>query len=530
MVVLFIMNRILLSAVAMGVIAPPASCQPAAPPRLVVMITVDQLIPDYLERFAPQLSGGLARITRTGTYFPNGLQDHASTETAPGHSTILSGRSPASTGITANDLGVSDPGSPLVDASGPGASPARFRGTTLADWMLAADPELQVLSISRKDRGAILPIGRMAAPVLWYAPASGIFTTSRWYTPVLPEWVVAWNARGGVARMGDRIWNLLRPASDYPEPDFQEWERAGRGNTFPYQLPSDSTPLWAGITQMPWMDSLTMDLALEGVRVMRMGQRSRPDLLSVSLSTTDAVGHAWGPQSREIHDQVLRLDHWLGWFLDSLETTVGRGRLLVALTSDHGIQPYPEGVVASGRPAGRVSLGPVLRGIDSTLSLRYRTDFRLDSDIGLLFGNLTEMRVRGVNVDSVSAAAAVQLATLPGVRRTFTPATLAAAAADDEEAGLWRRRIPTDFEWIAAAALYPNYMWTVGTTSTGHGTSNLADRNVPIAFMGSGVPAEVSRRAVRTVDIAPTLAAILGIRPLQVVEGVALPEVVGPPR
>lgn len=494
------------------------------------MLTVDQLVPEYISRFGPQLTGGLARLTRTGVYYPNGLQDHAATETAPGHSTVLSGRSPASTGITANDLGVPDPSSPLIGAGDAGASPARFRGTTLADWMLAADPQLQVLSVSRKDRGAILPVGRMDAPVFWYAPSAGIFTTSRWYGSELPEWVAAWNARGGVVRMGDRIWDLSRPSTDYPEPDFTDWERAGRGNTFPYQLPSDSTPLYSGITLMPWMDSLTMDLALDGVRALRMGRRAKPDLLAVSLSTTDAVGHAWGPQSREIHDQILRLDHWLGWFLDSLETTVGRGRLLVALTADHGVQPYPEGIIAAGNPAGRVSISPIRRELDSLLYTRYRTDFSLDTDIGMLFGDVAALRDRGVNTDSLSTAVAAQMAALPGVRRTFTPATLAAAAADDPEAGLWRRRIPADFEWIAAAALSPNYMWTTGRTTTGHGTTNLADRNVPIAFMGSGIPARVASQAARTVDIGPTLAALLGVRPLQAVEGVALPEVVTPPR
>ena len=354
------MNRTLLCAIALAGLVPPAWAQTADPPRLVVVITVDQLIPEYLARFGPQLDGGLARILKKGVYYPHGLQNHAVTETAPGHSTILSGRSPASTGIIANNRGVPDPGAPLVGASDAGASPTRFRGTTLADWMLAADPQLQVLSVSRKDRGAILPIGRMVAPVFWYAPSTGTFTTSTWYTSELPEWLTAWNDRAGVARLAGLTWELLLPESAYPEPDFTEWERAGRGNTFPYQLPGPGASLFAGVQTVPWMDSLTMDLALEGVRQMRMGRRSRPDLLAVSLSTTDAVGHAWGPESREIHDQILRLDHWLGWFLDSLETAVGRGRLLVTLTSDHGIQPYPESVVAAGRPAGRVSLGRII--------------------------------------------------------------------------------------------------------------------------------------------------------------------------
>lgn len=520
------MTRPLLTLAALVALAPPATCQ-TAEPRLVVVITVDQLIPEYLERFGPQMNGGLARIARQGAYFPNGMQDHAVTETAPGHATILSGRSPASTGIVANNLGVPDPATVLVDARGAGASPAKFRGTTLADWMLAADPGLRVLSVSRKDRGAILPIGRLVAPVYWYAPAAGIFTTSTWYAWELPAWLTAWNARGGVARLAGHSWTLLLPEQEYAEPDFIAWERNGSGNTFPYQLPADSAALFNGVQSVPWMDSLTMDLALEGVRQMEMGRRTRPDLLAISLSTTDAVGHTWGPHSREIHDQVLRLDRWLGWFLDSLETTVGRGRLLVALTSDHGVQPYPEGSVAAGRPGGRTTLRIPISELDSVLTSRYRVDFDLQTDSGLLLGNVAEMRARGIDPDSVSAAVAAKVAELPGIRRVFTPASLRAAPADDAEAGLWRRLIPPDFGWVIAAALEPGWIFSTGTIGATHGSTNPADVTVPIAFMGSGIAPRRVDRPVRTIDIGPTLAALLGLRPTEPVEGVVLPEVVG---
>ncbi len=521
------MTRPFLSVVGLLLLAPAATCQAPPPPRLVVVLTVDQLIPDYLTRFQHQLNGGLARIARQGAYFPNGMQDHAVTETAPGHATILSGRSPASTGIVANNLGVPDVAYPLVDARGTGASPAKFRGTTLADWMLAADPQLQVLSVSRKDRGAILPIGRMIAPVYWYAASAGIFTTSTWYDRALPAWLTAWNNRGGITRLAGHTWNLLLAEAEYPEPDAVAWERNGAGNTFPYQLPTDSLSLFSGIQSVPWMDSLTMDLALEGVRQMRLGQRARPDLLSVSLSTTDAVGHTWGPESREIHDQILRLDRWLGWFLDSLETSVGRGRLLVALTSDHGIQPYPEGAQAAGRPAGRASMRLPIIELDSALFARTRLDYDLSTDSGLLLGDVAEMRRRGIDPDSVSMALAAKVAGLPGVRQVFTPATLRAAAAEDAEAGFWRRLIPPDFGWLIAASLQPGWMWSTSPTSTTHGTTNPPDVIVPIAFMGAGITARRVERPVRTIDIGPTLAALLGIRPSEPVEGVALAEVVG---
>src|SRR3989449_118517 len=153
---------LLLSGAGLGT-APP----PAPKPRLVVVIIVDQLRPDYFDRYGSQLSGGLADLRKQGAYFADAYQDHAVTETAPGHSTVLSGRWPAHTGIIRNSAGVND-ATPLLEVSGLGASPARFRGTALFDWLKAAEPHARALSVSRKDRGAILPIGRARAQVYWY--------------------------------------------------------------------------------------------------------------------------------------------------------------------------------------------------------------------------------------------------------------------------------------------------------------------------------------------------------------------------
>src|SRR3989440_3654525 len=153
--------------------------RPAPKPRLVVVITVDQLRPDYLDRYRPQLKSGLAMLLKQGAVFTEAYHDHAITETAPGHATILSGRWPAHTGIIRNLAGVQDSGAPLVGVSGPGASPARFRGTELFDWLQAAEPTARALSVSGKDRGAILPIGRAKEQVHWYA--RGVVTTSRNY-------------------------------------------------------------------------------------------------------------------------------------------------------------------------------------------------------------------------------------------------------------------------------------------------------------------------------------------------------------
>src|SRR5213592_2377157 len=319
----------------------PAAPRPPAPPRpkLVVVITVDQLRPDYLDRWKSQLSGGLAQLANEGAFFTDGYQDHAVTETAPGHSAILSGLWPAHTGIIRNLESVQDSLAPLLGTTGPGASPRRFRGTTLVDWLKAADPTARALSVSRKDRGAIRPIGQAKEQVYWYQ--SGLFTTSRYYADSLPKWVQAFNARRLPFKAANTTWSLLLPDSAYKEADNEVWENGGAGVVFPHRLTPDSVQAAAAIAGVPAMDSLTLLFALEGFEALRLGRRGT-DILAVSLSTTDAVGHAFGPDSREIHDQVLRLDRYLSWFLKRVTDRVGRDNVIVVLPADHGMTSFPE--------------------------------------------------------------------------------------------------------------------------------------------------------------------------------------------
>src|SRR5262245_53841707 len=210
-------------------------------PALVVLIAVDQLRGDYLDRWAPQLTAGLARFRNDGAFFPRAWQDHANTETAPGHATMLSGREPVHTEIVTNGRGVPDPSSPLVGANGAGASPRRFVGTTLFDWMVARDSGVQVLSVSRKDRGAILPVGRAKGDVYWFS--GGKFTTSRYYRDTLPTWLTAFNSRIDLTKLAGMEWSLLLPASSYTEPDSVVFENGGNDITFPHKLPAaDALP------------------------------------------------------------------------------------------------------------------------------------------------------------------------------------------------------------------------------------------------------------------------------------------------
>jgi arylsulfatase A-like enzyme len=502
-----------------------AQAAPAAP-ALVVLIAVDQMRGDYLGRWGSQWTGGFARFWNRGTVYLHGRQDHASTETAPGHATMLSGREPASTGIVLNSRGVPDPQSPVLGMTDPvGASPRRFQGTTLYDWMLAGDPKARVLSVSRKDRGAILPVGRARGDVYWYA--GGQFTTSKYYADTLPTWVRAFNARGGVARLAGTSWTLLRPAADYAEPDSEPFENGWSDVTFPHQLP-DQALIASRVTAYPWMDSLTLALALDGVATLGLGRRASPDLLVVSLSTTDAVGHAFGPDSREIHDQLLRVDLWLGQFFDSLAKLVPGERMVVALTGDHGVTSMPEyTVLVRHQAGGRVWLGGLGAALQATLGSRYHADFGLTFENGLLSADVDAIRARGIDVDSLAAALARQAGPITGVGRVFTPAALAAAGESDPDAGLWKRLLPPGYGWLLCATTKPGYVWSAGGSSAEHGGGDSSDVSVPVAFWGAGIPAQRLDRAVRTVDIGPTLAALLGLHPTERVDGEVLREVAG---
>ena len=509
-----------------------AAAQPASPrPTLVVFITVDQLVPDYLMRWERQLTGGLARFTRGGAVFLNGFQDHAVTETAPGHASTLSGRFPASTGIVANSYGVGDPQSPVIGGGASPASPFRFRGSTLIDWMRVADARSRALSVSRKDRGAILPLGRAHQAVFWYA-SDGRFTTSSYYADTLPDWVEAVNARQVPAGMAGQAWTLLLPESEYPEVDSVAGEAFGRNVTFPHVLPADPREAAGWFPDFPWMDQLTLDMAIAGLRAMQLGRGPHPDLLAVSLSTTDAVGHRYGPESREVHDQVLRLDRMLGAFVDSVYAQVDSARVVFALTSDHGVSSIPEVVPGGAEARGYyIQAGPVVEATRRQLAAGGVDTLAIEFDDGLLFVHADRFRGGSLDPEAVVRDFAGRIRALPGVLRVDYLHDLraldSAALAADDIARRWVHMIPPDQPIPLVVTLRPRHGW--GTLAYArHGSPHDYDALVPILFYGAGIRTGRREEPVRVVDIGPTLAALLAVRPTERLDGRLLSQALAP--
>lgn len=516
---------------------PPAPNTPAAPaiaeelrPALVLVLTVDQLRPDYFERWDEQLTGGFRLLLDEGAFFARATQDHGITETAPGHATILSGRFPYSTGISHNLAGVNTPDYPLVDADGEGAAPDRFRGSTLVDWMTRADPSTRILSVSRKDRGAILPVGRSRHAVLWYAGKSGRFTTSTWYADTIPTWVQEFNAEDRpVTWYAGRAWELLLSEDHYPEPDSVPAESAGRDFVFPHNLPHDAALAREALIGYPWMDELTLDLAWRGLRAMDLGGGSRTDLLAISLSTMDAVGHRFGPDSRELHDHVLRLDRMLGTFLDSLIALRGRDNVVIALTSDHGVAPVPEVASTWGDNTGaeRISLDGLETVFETIWPLVQRSGIPPDA---FTFGwptlDVDRSRVSGGGQNrqilQIARAFAEEAAKLTGIQRADVIDDLARAdTTSDYVARRWLHMYRPGGNAIAALTLEP-YNYLQGSNVATHGTPHDYDALVPVLLWGRPFRAMHESGRARVVDLAPTLAHMLGIVPSERLDGVVL--------
>ena len=498
-------------------------------PQLVVMITVDQLRADAYERYRKHITGGLARIYEQGAVFTEGYQDHAFTETAPGHASLLSGRFPVHTGIATNAHGVNTPNSPLLMGrpGEPGASPFRVIGTGLLDWMRAVRPDTRFLSVSRKDRGAILPIGRAKGDVYWYS-TTGRFTTSTYYADTLPSWVRQFNDRQLARAWAGKSWELLRDAAAYAEPDSVPVENQGRDYVFPHQLPRDSTALDTAIVTTPFMDQMTLQLALEGVERVGLGATvGRTDLLAVSLSSTDAVGHRYGPDSREYHDQVLRLDQYLGAFLDSLFTMRDSTRIVIALSADHGVMPFPT-LVSTVEPnagATRVDMAPTWAMTRARLARAGVPDSLVTMDQNILVLQTKALAARGFSADSIALAFARDVKRINGVLRADLVSALARVdTTKDVIARRWLHTLNPASDTTRLAITFTVHSYYGQGTNATHGSPHDGDAHVPIVFRGPGVKKGRVRRFVRTVDIGPTLAALIGVAPMEKLDGRVLRE------
>lgn len=517
-------------------------------PRLVVLVVVDQMIPEQLERLRPLLRGGLRRFAE-GRRYTSCAFPYAATETCPGHTTIGTGALPRRHGIVGNDwlaresdqsiYCVRDENARRVDGDGPteraSYSPRHVRVPGLSDRLERVDPRSRTIALSTKDRAAIGLGGRKPDLCAWWdrSDARG-FVSSTWYVERLPSWLVEWNARWVErARKSElaSIWRSSLPDSlegTETAADARDGEARflDRRNTFPYDAPELSDPptakelrayasTWCYAT--PLADELVLDAARAAVVHEDLGLDEHVDLLAISLSACDVVGHACGPLSREVTDLLLRADRELEGLFALLDRRVGAGRWLAALSADHGALELPESLRAQGLDAGRVEADAFGEAVDAAreeLDRRFGDDFFVAADA---FGlRLSAERMRAAGVDAREArghAARAFAAAAPWCARVYTADELAEPRSDapaDDAIELQRNSF--DPERSSDLIVQPKERWLIAVDAgTSHCTPYAYDRRVPLAFIGAGISAARVNESVTPLDIVPTVLARIGL-------------------
>jgi len=468
-------------------------------PKLVLAIVIDQFRYDYLTRFRGEYHAGFDRLLTHGAVFTNARYEHFPTVTAIGHSTFLSGATPAISGIINNAWYDRQEGKPVTSVSdaqtqlvggGPnrtGASPRRMLVDTVGDELkIATGGRARVIGISLKDRAAILPVGHMADGAYWFDTASGNFVSSTFYFADLPGWV--------------KDFDGARPADQY------------RGAVWlNHTMTQDLRKLYSDVDASPYGNELVERFAERALDAEQLGRRDATDLLAVSFSSNDYVGHQVGPDAPEVHEMCLRTDRALGKLFDAVDKAVGIQNVLVVLTADHGVSPVPEVNAARRMPGGREPAGQISTAVQTALVKKYGDgNWITNSSEYAIYLNLDLIASKKLDRAEVNRTAAAAALELPHIFRVYTREQLMGGAALDDHVGrrvmngYYVRRSP-DVEVL----LEPYWIFTASGAS--HGTTFDYDTHVPVIFMGPGIRAREYDDNIAPNDIAPTLATILAV-------------------
>lgn len=532
-------------------------------PRLVLQITVDQLRGDLMHRYGAGFGpDGFVYLQENGAVFADAHHRHANTETIVGHTTLATGTDPAVHGMVANlwfdrlsgeqVYNVQDPGFPLVGAAGvdadteidptqraattDGRSPRNILTSTISDEIrMHFGPASKVFGVSVKDRGAISMAGH-AGQAYWFSKAEGRFVTSSYYRQDYPGWVDDWNAAGHVTAYAGTEWTLSQDKSRYlfGTRDDQPWETAlpGWGRVFPHAFgPADGGYFTTFLTLSPAGDELTADFAKTLIAAEDMGQDDVPDYLSVSFSSTDYVGHIFGPSSLEAEDNLHRLDRTLADLLAYVDETVGLSKTLVVLSADHGAPEHPGYLATLGIEAGtfdfdRVDTEPgfvrlrAAFGEDTALIRNFSNPYLyLDRDL---------VAARGLDLASVADAVAAELERLPGIARAIPAEAMRTGRVQIEGV---TANVLANYHPDRSGDIYVVFdpHWFIAdfdglTVASSHGSPWPYDTFVPLIFAGPGIQPKRIVRRVETVDVAPSIAAYLGTRMPSGARGKVLPE------
>ena len=502
-------------------------------PKLVLLIVVDQLRGDFLDRYGERLEpGGLRRLTEAGVHYRQAHFRHGITATAPSHTTIVTGAHPAIHGLVGNNWVDPETGESVycvqdqrhrllgeATHARDGVSPALVEAETVGDVLAEiSEGESRVFGVSFKDRGAILLAGR-AGKAFWYSRRTGRFVTSDYYYPETPPWLDEFNGGDPAGAYRQMAWTLSREPGDYRffDRDDQPWERdyRGLGRVFPHEL-GRTSDFYSALRFTPFADQLTLAAVAALMEAEAIGRRSGPDLLALSLSATDYVGHAFGPDSLEAEDNMFRLDRLIAELLALAERQTGPGRTLVILTSDHGVPSAPEYLQQQGEPVARIDTP----GMIARLNQQLREEMALDFDPILRFYNpalfldLPRLIRAGIDTGRLERRVAVLAEAEPGIQFAFAAGDLRGAAGDGSPMGeLARASIRADRAGQVYLVQAPG--WHLHAQPQVHAAMHSSphpyDTHVPIVVMGPGIEAQTVTRPVGVESLAASIAAYLDL-------------------
>jgi predicted AlkP superfamily pyrophosphatase or phosphodiesterase len=503
-----------------------------ARPKLVVGIVVDQMRWDYLYRYYSRYTaGGFKRLLNEGFSCENTFIPYAPTVTAAGHSCIYTGSVPAINGITGNawwdrlqqrsvyctdDAAVMPVGSSSI-VNGK-MSPKNLLVTTIADELrLATNFRSKVIGVALKDRGSILPAGHSANAAYWYDGSSGNFITSTYYMNELPAWAKSFNEKKLVDKYYAGGWKTIYPSNTYIQSseDEKAYEVKAFGREqlkFPYELKQFVGKDYWKIASTPWGNTLTLDMAKAVLENEKLGQGNETDMLCVSFSSPDYVGHAFGPNSIEVEDTYLRLDKELENFFSYLDERIGKGQYTVFLSADHGVANVPGFLKEHKLPGGLFDVTGVMRelnamlktqtGVDSIVANMYNYQVHLNNrrvaDNKLSEDELKDRIIQYLNkMESVSFAFDI---------KKLNEVPLNAKVREMLNNGYYLNR-NGDIQFILKSGFIE-----AGSTGTTHGLWNPYDAHIPLLWYGWGIKKGKTNRETYMTDIAPTLAALLHIQ------------------
>jgi Type I phosphodiesterase / nucleotide pyrophosphatase len=468
--------------------------------KLVVAIIVDQFRYDYMTRFDSAYQDGLRKLHDSGAFFTDGHEAHFPTVTAVGHAAFQSGSTPAIDGIVGNEwfdretgkmvTSVSDDATKLVGGNGgAGSSPNRLVVTTLGDEIKAAGlADTTVIGISLKDRAAILPSGHAANAAYWFDHESGQFVSSTYYMKDLPAWVQAFNKSDAANKYVSAKWMTFK--------------------TLPGVL---GKPYYEAMIATPYGNDMLEAFTEQALKEEHLGRHSGTDVLTVSFSSNDLLGHAVGPDAPEVRDMCLQTDRVLGRLLHAVEEEAGAGNYVVVFTSDHGVAPKPEELTKRGIPAGRFSGDQVYQTIQTALTEKYGPGKWIVGSADLSpYLNHDLLHEKHAALAEAEETAADAVRKLPYIFRVYSGAQLEHENLAGDPIGTLMQR---GYYRGRSADLFivQKPYWLASKEGTSHGTPFSYDTHVPVIFLGRGIRPGRYDENVRTADIAPTLAALLGV-------------------